>query len=156
MKRTYDAVIGVWDGHDAGAALVVDGRVVLALNEERLSGRKLDVGLPVRAIAAMRQAAAGRHIAWAPTTSDPAKTLTRTFPSLKENYYRLRRRLEYPGPFDGVKTFAKYTLTQLPTNRLLRAWTRRTSAVALGVPSHDVFLVDHHEAHAAAAAFWPA
>ena len=156
MKRTYDAVIGVWDGHDAGAALVADGRVVLALNEERLSGRKLDVGLPVRAIAAMRQAAAGRQIAWAPTTSDPAKTLTRTFPSLKENYYRLRRRLEYPGPFYGVKTFAKYTLTQLPTNRLLRAWTRRTSAAALGVPSHDVFLVDHHEAHAAAAAFWPA
>jgi carbamoyltransferase len=156
MKRTYDTVIGVWDGHDAGAALVADGRVLLALNEERLSGRKLDVGLPVRAIAAMRQAAAGRHVAWAPTTSDPAKTLTRTFPSLKENYYRLRRRLEYPGPFYGVKTFAKYTLTQLPTNRLLRAWTRHTSAAALGVPSHDVFLVDHHEAHAAAAAFWPA
>jgi carbamoyltransferase len=156
MKSTYDAVIGVWDGHDAGAALVAEGRVVLALNEERLSGRKLDVGLPVRAIAAMRQAAAGRHIAWAPTTSDPAKTLTRTFPSLKENYYRLRRRLEYPGPLYGVKLLAKYSLTQLPTNRLLRAWTRRTSAAALGVPSHDVFLVDHHEAHAAAAAFWPA
>lgn len=156
MKRTYDAVIGVWDGHDAGAALVADGRVVLALNEERLSGRKLDVGLPVRAIAAMRQAAAGRHIAWAPTTSDPAKTLTRTFPSLKENYYRLRRRLEYPGPLYSVKLLAKYTLTQLPTNRLLRAWTRRTSAAALGIPTHDVFLVDHHEAHAAAAAFWPA
>jgi carbamoyltransferase len=156
MKRAYDAVIGVWDGHDAGAALVADGRVVLALNEERLSGRKLDVGLPVRAIAAMRQAAAGRSVAWAPTTSDPAKTLTRTFPSLKENYYRLRRRLEYPGLFYGVKTFAKYTLTQLPTNRLLRAWTRRTSAAALGVPVRDVFLVDHHEAHAAAAAFWPA
>jgi carbamoyltransferase len=156
MKRTYDAVIGVWDGHDAGAALVADGRVVLALNEERLSGRKLDVGLPVRSIAAMRLAAAGRHVAWAPTTSDPAKTLTRTFPSLKENYYRLRRRLEYPGPFYGVKVFAKYTLTQLPTNRLLRAWTRRTSAAVLGIPTHDVFLVDHHEAHAAAAAFWPA
>ena len=58
MKTPYEAVIGVWDGHDAGAALVIDGRVVLALNEERLSGRKLDVGLPVRAVAAMRAAAA--------------------------------------------------------------------------------------------------
>ena len=53
MNRPWDAVIGVWDGHDAGATLVVDGQVVLALNEERLSGRKLDVGLPGRAIAAM-------------------------------------------------------------------------------------------------------
>ena len=54
--RAYEAVIGVWDGHDAGAALVIDGRVALALNEERLSGRKLDVGLPVRALAAVRAA----------------------------------------------------------------------------------------------------
>ena len=56
MKDSYDAVIGVWDGHDAGAALIIGGKVVLALNEERLSGRKLEVGLPVRAIAAMRTA----------------------------------------------------------------------------------------------------
>ena len=102
MKAPYDAVIGVWDGHDAGAALVIDGRVVLALNEERLSGRKLDVGLPVRALAAMRKAAAGRRLAWAPTTSDFAKTLTRTFPSMKENYYRLRRRLTPPGDRKSV------------------------------------------------------
>ena len=92
LNQSYDAVIGVWDGHDAGAALIIDGRVVLALNEERLSGRKLDVGMPVRAIAAMRTASAGLRVAWAPTTSDPAKTLTRLFPSMKENYYRLRRR----------------------------------------------------------------
>ena len=155
MSETYDAVIGVWDGHDAGAALIVDGRIVLALNEERLSGRKLDVGLPVRALAAVRQAAAGRRIAWAPSTSDPAKTLTRIFPSMKENYYRLRRRLEPPGPLHGLKQRAKYRLTQWPTNGLLRAWARRSFASALQVPAGDVFLVDHHEAHAASAAMWP-
>jgi len=156
MNGPWDAVIGVWDGHDAGAALVVDGRVVLALNEERLSGRKLDVGLPVRAIAAVRQAAAGRHVAWAPSTSDPAKTLTRTFPVLKENYYRLRRRLEYPGPLHGIKVRAKYSLTQLPTGAGWRRWARRWFARALQAPVGDVFLVDHHEAHAASAAYWPA
>ena len=155
MTESYDAVIGVWDGHDAGAALIIDGRVVLALNEERLSGRKLDVGLPVRSIAALRAAAAGRRIAWAPCTSDPAKTLTRIFPAMKENYYRLRRRLEPPGPFHGLKQRAKYRLTQWPTNRLLRAWARRSFASTLGVPAHDIFLVDHHEAHAASAAYWP-
>ena len=155
MTRAYDAVIGVWDGHDAGAALVIDGRVVLALNEERLSGRKLDVGLPVRALTAVRAAAAGRRIAWAPTTSDFAKTLTRTFPSMKENYYQLRRRLTPPGPLHPLTLRAKYTLTQLPTGDLLRAWARRWFASKLNVPTDDIFLVDHHEAHAAAAACWP-
>jgi carbamoyltransferase len=156
MNEAYDAVIGVWDGHDAGAALIIDGRVVLALNEERLSGRKLDVGLPIRAIAALRAAASGRRLAWAPCTSDPAKTLTRIFPAMKENYYRLRRRLEPPGALHGLKQRAKYRLTQWPTNNLLRAWARRSFAAALQVPLADVFLVDHHEAHAAAAAYWPA
>lgn len=158
MSVAFDAVIGVWDGHDAGAALVIDGRVVLALNEERLSGRKLDVGLPVRALAAMRSAAAAagaKHIAWAPTTSDPAKTLTRVLPSLKENYYKLRRRLVPPGPLHGFKQRAKYSLTQLPTSAFFRGWTRRTFARVLAAPLADVFLVDHHAAHAASAAYWP-
>ena len=155
MSEIYDAVIGVWDGHDAGAALIVDGRVVLALNEERLSGRKLDVGFPVRAVAAMRLAAAGRRVAWAPCTSDFAKSLTRFFPSMKESYYRLRRRLVPPGPFHALKQRAKYRLTQWPTNGLLRAWTRRSFAAKLEVPLGDIFLVEHHEAHAASAAMWP-
>jgi len=152
---SFDAVIGVWDGHDAGAALVIDGRVVLALNEERLSGRKLDVGLPVRCLAAMREAAKGRRIAWATTTSDPAKTLTRVFPSLKDNYYRLRRRLPPPGSLSGIKQRAKYSLTQLPTNAFFRGWARRWFACALEAPVESVFVIDHHEAHAASAAFWP-
>ena len=148
-------MIGVWDGHDAGAALVIDGRVELALNEERLSGRKLDVGVPVRCLAAMRAAAAGRRIAWAPTTSDPAKTLTRVFPSLKDNYYRLRRRLPPPGSMSGIKQRAKYSLTQLSTNAFFRRWTRHWFARLLEAPTDTVFVVDHHEAHAASAAFWP-
>ena len=157
MSETiYEAVIGVWDGHDAGAALIIDGRVVLALNEERLTGRKLEVGLPVRAIAAMRAAAGNRRIAWAPCTSDFAKTLTRVFPSMKESYYKLRRRLVPPGPLHGLKQRAKYRLTQWPTNGLLRAWARRSFASALSVPLSDIFRVEHHEAHAASAAMWPA
>ncbi|MDB6093437.1 MAG: carbamoyltransferase HypF [Verrucomicrobia bacterium] len=155
MSTTYEAVIGVWDGHDAGAALVIDGRVVLALNEERLTGRKLEVGFPTRSIAAMRAAAGNRRIAWAPCTSDPAKTLTRIFPSMKENYYQLRRRLKPPGFFHGTKQRAKYRLTQWRTSNLLRGWARRSFASALDVPLAEVFLVDHHEAHAASAAYWP-
>ena len=38
--------------HDAAAALVVDGRVVAAMQEERLSRAKHDPSLPLRAIGA--------------------------------------------------------------------------------------------------------
>ena len=39
-------VLGIWDGHDAGAALIDDGHVVFAVNEERFTRRKLEIGFP--------------------------------------------------------------------------------------------------------------
>ena len=155
MKTDFDAIIGVWDGHDAGAALIVDGQVQIALNEERLSGRKLDVGFPTRCLEVLRKQASGRRVAWAVSTSDPAKTLTRLVPGLKERYYKVRRRLTPPGSLTGLTQRAKYSLTQLPTGAAWKAWTRRWFAAALKVPARSVFLVDHHEAHAASAAYWP-
>jgi len=157
MKRSTNssAVIGIWDGHDAGAALIIDGRVVLALNEERLSGRKLEVGFPALALAQVRAAAGDRTIEWAVTTSDPAKTLTRLIPGTKESYYRLGRRITPPGPLQPWVQRAKYALTQLPTNDLFRGIARRHFARALAATLETVHLVDHHAAHAAGAAFWP-
>lgn len=47
-------VLGVVDGlHDAGAAVVRDGVLVAAANEERFTRRKLDGGMPVHSIAAV-------------------------------------------------------------------------------------------------------
>ncbi len=39
-------VLGIWDGHDSGAALLQDGRLRFAVNEERLTRRKLEVRFP--------------------------------------------------------------------------------------------------------------
>ena len=86
-------ILGVWDGHDSGAALLVDGRLAVAVNEERFTRRKLEVRFPAQAIAVcLEQAgidAAGIDAA-AVSTSDVAKTLSRWFPSTKERYYRVR------------------------------------------------------------------
>ena len=47
-------VLGIVDGlHDAGAALVIDGQLVAAVNEERFTRRKLQGGMPIRSIAAV-------------------------------------------------------------------------------------------------------
>jgi carbamoyltransferase len=153
-----ETIVGLWDGHDAGAALVVEGRVVLAVNEERLSGRKLEVGWPAKSLAQVREAAGNRwdEAHFAITTSDPAKTLTRLLPGAKERYYQLRRRLTEPRWSDGLTRSLKYRLTQWPTCPPLVAWTRWHTARTLGVSPGRVSVVDHHEAHAATAAYWTA
>jgi carbamoyltransferase len=43
-------VLGITDGDDAGAALVVGGRLVAAVNEERLNRLKMSIGFPRLAI----------------------------------------------------------------------------------------------------------
>src|SRR3954471_17968446 len=86
-------VLGIWDGHDSGAALVQDGRLSFAVNEERLTRRKLEIRFPSRSIDACL-AHAGlepRQIDLvAASTSDPAKTLSRWWPGSKERYYAVR------------------------------------------------------------------
>ena len=73
-------VLGVWDGHDAGAVLLVDGHVRAAMNEERFTRRKLEVQFPAQSIAACLAAAGLRAHDVAlvsASTSDPAKALGR-------------------------------------------------------------------------------
>jgi carbamoyltransferase len=79
-------ILGVWDGHDSGAALIEGDKILFAVNEERLTRRKLEIAFPKNAIQACLQftqtpTSAIREIAVA--TTDPGKTHTRMFPSLK-------------------------------------------------------------------------
>ncbi|HOF06096.1 MAG TPA: carbamoyltransferase C-terminal domain-containing protein [Syntrophales bacterium] len=158
MKGDPEFVLGIWDGHDAGAALVRGGELVCAVNEERLTRRKLEVGFPRLAIGACLEFAGLapadiRHIA--ASTTDPAKTLTRLFPGLKEEYYLIRRRKRAPRSADPFKKAFKYRFTELPPNPLSIALSRRhlTGRLrALGCRNFRLSLVDHHAAHAAAAA----
>ena len=54
-------VLGVWDGHDAGAALLEDNRIIYAANEERFTKRKLEINFPTNAINAALRHARIRH-----------------------------------------------------------------------------------------------
>ena len=45
-------VLGLWDGHESGVALMQDGALRFALNEERLSRRKRASGFPHLALKA--------------------------------------------------------------------------------------------------------
>lgn len=151
-------VVGIWDGHDAGAALLQDGRVRFAINEERLTRRKLEICFPDRSIRECLASAGltpDRIDLVAASTSDPAKTLGRWWPGSKERYYAVRRRKAAPGPLAGLTRLVKYHMTEWAPNPVSRALSRtaiRRCLAAHGLHRATLRLVDHHEAHAAAAA----
>jgi len=155
-------ILGVWDGHDAGAALLDSangGRIVCAVNEERFSRRKLEVGFPEKSIVACLKEAgisAADVAEVAVPTFDVAKTLTRVFPGMKERYYLLRRRKVPPGPLASLSRSAKYVLTQWGPGSLSRAvsrWALGHELSRLGLSRARLRLVPHHLAHAATAAY---
>ena len=152
-------ILGIWDGHDSGAALLSDGRVVAAINEERLTRRKLEIAFPARSIeACLAQAGLrpDRIDVVAATTTDPAKTLGRLWPASKERYYAVRRRKSFPGVASRATRACKYRMTEWApgpiSTRLSRAALERTLA-RHGFAHNSLHIVDHHRAHAAAAAW---
>ena len=140
--------LGVFDGHNAAACLSIDGQVVAALQEERLTRLKNDVGTPVQAIGWLAKehgvdlanvtqvAVASRYVATMNRPEDLLLGFDRRYEGTPKS--RLASWLGRRGPY-----------------RRWRAGTRsgqRTSAlVSLGLPEDRIHYYDHHEAHAATA-----
>jgi carbamoyltransferase len=149
--------LGIWDGHDSGAALLEDGRLRFAVNEERFTRRKLEIRFPIRSIeACLADAKLAPHEVNTVVipTCDPAKTLGRWWPASKERYYAVRRRLSEPGPAAQLTRALKYRLTEWPPNAASRALSRmalRSQLAGCGLSRARLMIVDHHLAHAAAA-----
>ncbi len=152
-------ILGIWDGHDSGAALLQDGRLQFAVNEERLTRRKLEISFPERSIDACLGHSNLRpehvHVV-ATSTSDPAKTLGRLWSGSKERYYAVRRRETAPGPLANLTRALKYRMTEWspgPASRALSRLALRRRLARHALAHADLRLIDHHEAHAAAAAW---
>jgi len=152
-------VLGIWDGHDSGAALLQEGRLRFAVNEERLTRRKLEVCFPIHSIEACLESAGltpKQVDVVAVSTFDPAKTLGRWWLGSKERYYAVRRRRVRPGPLAALTRALKYRITEWPPGSASQALSRlalRRPLARQGLSHADLRLVDHHEAHAAAAAW---
>ena len=130
-----------------------------AVNEERLSRRKLEVRFPREAIAACLHVAGVDPSAVdlvAASTTDVAKTVERVAPWTKERHYLVRRRKATAGPFSQLTKVAKVRITEWGTNGATRALSQRMLRGALrgsGLEQATFRLFDHHECHAAAAAW---
>ncbi len=152
-------VLGIWDGHDAGAALIEDDKVVFAANEERFTKRKLEVNFPVHSVhAALAYAGIKpddvQHIAY--STTEFTKTLERLFPSMRESYYQFRRRKMMKPRFENLRHNLKYTLTTVgitPGSAAISGAIVSRELRRLGFRNFKLHTVEHHTAHAATAAF---
>jgi carbamoyltransferase len=126
--------------HDSAAALVRDGRIVAAAQEERFTRKKHDAGFPSRAIAYC--------LAEAGLTPDQLdyvafydKPFTK-FERLLETYFAYAPR--------GLRSFA----LAMPLWLRDKLHMRRTIRRALSGPTRAALLfMDHHESHAASAFF---
>jgi carbamoyltransferase len=140
-------ILGIWGysadypgiAHDSGATLVIDGRVVAAVNEERFSRKKNDDSFPFRSIETVLKLAGV-------TARDVSVVALAGLPpfrrGLKVAHYVFR-------------TF--FETGQLLSNRLRYAYTEARRAGKRTVPvelkGKKLVFVGHHEAHAASAYF---
>jgi carbamoyltransferase len=152
-------ILGIWDGHDSGAAIIKDNNILVALNEERLTRRKLEILFPEHSIKACLnylKLVPADITQIAVSTYDFSKTMARILPYTKEEYYLIRRRKKMSGGVSNLKKRAKYKLTEFGPGYL----TRRLSEMCVrkelnraGFTNYQVHMVDHHLCHATAAAF---
>lgn len=134
------AVLGVSGTyHDAAAALFVDGVVVAAIQEERLTRHKNDPSLPRHAMTAclahagLDAGALDRVVFY----EDPLVKLERVLTSTLGNFPR------------AVRQFPRAMANQLGS----KVWVLDQLADLLGVARDRVTCVGHHESHAASAFF---
>lgn len=141
--------LGIWDGHDAGVALVAGGELCFALSEERPSRRKRYSGFPRRALRAALHWAAAQGIAVADVAL--AGRHGRAPLRLLEPLYR---RLDPSrDPLSPASALVRGWENALPSLPLLRDAESAVAEAAVRLraglrPAARWRLVDHHDAHA--------
>jgi len=163
-------ILGVHDGHNSNAAIFVNGSLVAAIAEERLSRQKNAYGFPEKAIAeCLRMAGiAGRdldRVALSTLRLPPMYFLTqRNAEHSIEDYWKEQRDYWYPRLYEGKKP--SYTelfrdridLEKFPYDQTLirdesdvdgmREARVRHLSHHLGIPTGRISVYDHHTCHA--------
>jgi carbamoyltransferase len=127
--------------HDSAAALVVDGKIVAAAQEERFTRRKHDSGYPERAVAyCLREAGlTPDELDYVAFYEKPL----RKFERLLETYFAF-----------APRGFGSFSMA-LPVWVKEKLYISRTLRKSVGAPARTPLLfTDHHESHAASA-FYP-
>lgn len=124
--------------HDSAAALVKDGKLICAIQEERITRKKHDDSLPVNAIRFCLEQAE--------ITIDDVATIA----YYEKPFLKFERLLEMQIAF--------YPKAFLPFRKTLKSWLREKLWVPHNIKKElgykgDFFYAEHHESHAAAACY---
>jgi len=138
-------VLGINDGHDCGAALIKDGKVIAAIQEERLSNIKHHSGIPEKSIKEVYKIA---KIHPSETNAIAIVSLNRVYSPLEE--YPLKVRIfEKIIPYVNSKTFVKAYVKILHKFRPMKELKK--IFFELGIQDKEIFFVEHHLCHASCA-----
>jgi carbamoyltransferase len=178
MDRNGMKILGINEDHNANAALIIDGKVVSCVAEERFSGVKNDTEYPRKAIdsiLAMNKISGSEidYVVFAGIISDPVQMKIKRVTTYSIGDY-VREQREYWNPviLDGKdsnywkrilkeKKFANphppgyydYSFIEtVPENNRIDAFNlvrKKTVAKHLGIHEEKVILMDHHRGHAA-------
>ncbi len=123
--------------HDAAAALLSEGQLIAAAEEERFSRVKHDFGFPTRAIAFCLEEAGvqASELDYAVFYEKPFEKFERILSSCLQTYPR------------SWKVFRESMLTWMGD----KLWIRHLIQQELGIPRDRILFVPHHASHAASA-----
>jgi len=163
-------VLGIHDGHNSSAALVIDGKLICSIAEERITRDKHQYGFPSNAIQAVLKT--GKisiddvdHIAMATATLPPAYfyTLRNSTFTIKD-YWKEQKEYWYPKLYLGKSPNYKeifshrVNMKNFPYDESLindeqdhkGMWRARVKHLCstLGVSKDIVSVHDHHKCHA--------
>ena len=161
MAARLPTILGISHSHDSGAVLIREGRIVAAVNEERLSRRKHDSSFPLRSLGWLLEqnggdpgaidmvAIAGTHLGSYPALNNDATNEDGTYRSAAKAAMALD---SLPGGrrlFTAQPTLALYRgLQDLAGRGQLGELRRKLRALGISAP---IRLYDHHDCHLAGA-----
>ncbi len=139
-------ILGIHDGHNAGAALIQDGKVLAAISEERLNNIKNYSGVPELA---MRKVFEISGVKTSEVDSVAIASFLRLDDPVKVDGNKLHFLAENISPLIHNKTFIKYSVSFLHKFRKIKGIVDVLDEI--GINNKKVKFVEHHLAHAACA-----
>lgn len=135
-------VLGIHDGHDAGAAIIKDGKVLSAVAEERLRMIKHYSGAPANAIKEVFKIA---NIHPSEVDLIAVASLNRTYSPQAEEPLRLKV-FELISPYVASRVFSRFYVKLFKEFRNIKSLTDVLKE--LGLQNKRVEFIEHHAAHA--------
>jgi carbamoyltransferase len=140
-------VLGINDGHDAGATLLADGKVILHSNEERRRNVKNYAGVPTESIAALFSRS-GIDPSAVDLVALSSKIRT-TFPTRgRKRIYSVLNALSFFARSEWATNAGRWVLSRVRKRKELL-----DCLAGYGLAAKPLLACDHHETHAATAFF---